>query len=179
MCAIYGSVGLGLCAEAMPDASSKAANAPANLTNTMMNLPVAATMAVLCTAIGCSSGAKVPGILSAEVPRPHTSTELRKSRIRTKVALHTIHALAAAPCSLRRSPRLLPQTRESHEKAHVQRLARDCGLQAQLFANSRSVAEGLRGRARLGAFINSARIAGSQRTDPRATSRTAIILQPI
>src|SRR5580704_9980080 len=46
MCAICGSVGPGLCAEAMPDASSKAANAPANLTNTMMNLPVAATMAV-------------------------------------------------------------------------------------------------------------------------------------
>jgi hypothetical protein len=35
MCAICGSVSLASCAEAMPDASSNAANAPANLTNTM------------------------------------------------------------------------------------------------------------------------------------------------
>ncbi len=105
--------------------------------------------------------------------------ELRKSRIRTKAASHTIQALAAATWFLRRSPRLLPETTKSHEEAHISTAGSDCA------AAGATVCELSVGRRRsprasqaLMLSFNSARIAGSHRTDPRATSRTAIILQP-
>ena len=69
----------------------------------------------------------------------------------------------SAPCEPQRcgrSPACEPL--DAPNEALRRRL--DCGLQAQLFANSRSVAEGLRGRTRLGAFINSAGIARSEPT---------------
>src|SRR6516225_6091735 len=50
----------------MPEASSNAANAPANLTTDILVLPLTTTAGSnkrpwICTAVGCSGGVKVPG----------------------------------------------------------------------------------------------------------------------
>ena len=98
--------------------------------------------------------------------------ERRPLRIKsTLLRLHLAHCADCLGCC--------PRRENPMRRRISQRLASDC---AAAGATVRELSVGRRRSPRASQALvpsfNSARIAGSQRTDPRATSRTAIILQP-